>query len=268
MRFKPDLIIGNPPFQDEGGHNTVYPHFYNKSIDIITEGGVIALITPQNMIDSLTKDNCDSIKFSRKVLPTLVNVNNIENHFPGVGSTFCYFLLEDFQNTKTKLVANWGETTFDATSTLLSMLTTKSRADFALTYFHDHRRDVCSGDAGNKVVDGNEVTIFDSIKDGHLVGERTIARPDKKFAIDPYRPKVMFNMLSAGKIGEVFLDLDGTYLPSSKHTVCYLPCDSKEDAQSAYDSISSGRFEEFKKLFQNRSTVGFWFYWIKDYNVG
>lgn len=268
MTFEPDVILGNPPFQDEGGHNTEYPHFYNKAIEIIADGGTVALITPQNMIDSLTKDNCDSIKFARKVVPTLVNVNNIERHFPGVGSTFCYFLLEDFDNTETKLVTNWGETTFDPTTTLLSMMTTKPRADFAQAYFHNDRRDVCSGDAGNKIVDGNQITIFDSIKDGQLVGERTIAKPAKKFVIDPYRPKVMFNMLSAGKVGEAFLDLEDTHLPSAKHTVCYLPCDSKEEAQAAYDSLTSEKFEEFRALFQNRSTIGFWFYWIRDYNVG
>jgi hypothetical protein len=101
-----DIIIGNPPFQDEvkktegqnkprqGGKMKLYERITIKCLDLLdeTKKGLLLFVTPDNIMTGNTgKAYEDIIKFNTHV----VNINNIQKtYFPGIGQSMCYFLVE------------------------------------------------------------------------------------------------------------------------------------------------------------------------------
>lgn len=99
MKF--DVIVGNPPYQNgqtDAGNFALWPLFVTKSYDLVTDNGIIALVTPQTWAanSAAPSDRSQSSSLVRRdVLSrghlSVVNFN-ISNHFKGVGSTFSYFV--------------------------------------------------------------------------------------------------------------------------------------------------------------------------------
>jgi len=92
MKF--DGILTNPPYQDQGGHNTLYPKFYNKAVSLLKEDGIIAMICPPAILPGIWGlKNVDSIKMTDPIEIVYVDVSNdVKEYFPGVGSDFCWFM--------------------------------------------------------------------------------------------------------------------------------------------------------------------------------
>lgn len=110
MKF--DVVIGNPPYQDIAGQNTIYPKFYAKALEVCKSNGHIAMITPPAIIPGLWGvKNPDGIKMPNPVQIEKIVVGNIvKEHFPGVASDFCYFLLRNAtpNNTQVTIVTDSG----------------------------------------------------------------------------------------------------------------------------------------------------------------
>jgi hypothetical protein len=98
MKF--DVIVGNPPYQDAGGQNTIYPRFYSESVKHLKQGGWMAMITPPAIIPGLwgLKDP-DGIRMPEPIaIRKLAVGSRIKRAFSSkISSDFCYFILE---NTK------------------------------------------------------------------------------------------------------------------------------------------------------------------------
>jgi hypothetical protein len=95
MKF--DVVVGNPPYQDSSGQNTLYPKFYAKAVSLIVKDGYIAMITPPAIIPGLfgVKDP-DGIKMPDPInIEKIVIGNRVKRHFGGVASEFCYFILKN-----------------------------------------------------------------------------------------------------------------------------------------------------------------------------
>lgn len=92
-----DVVIGNPPYQDIAGQNTIYPKFYVKALKVCKSNGHIAMITPPAIIPGLWGvKNPDGIKMPNPIQIEKIVVGNIvKDHFPGVASDFCYFRLKN-----------------------------------------------------------------------------------------------------------------------------------------------------------------------------
>ena len=113
MILKPDVIIGNPPFQNPNSKSSsgkLWGKFVEKSFDIVNDGGTVALITP----NSWTKGEV-SPQGNGKLLKLLAdnNTNYITNgdvgkYFPNVGVTFSYFITEKRGNEGTCLLTQNG----------------------------------------------------------------------------------------------------------------------------------------------------------------
>ncbi len=111
MKF--DVPIGNPPYQDPTGQNTIYPKFYVKAIEVCKPGGYIAMITPPAIIPGLwgVKDP-DGIKMPAPIQIEKIKVGNVvKEFFPGVASDFCYFVLKNTtpDNSQVTVVTDSGE---------------------------------------------------------------------------------------------------------------------------------------------------------------
>lgn len=110
MKF--DVVLGNPPYQDPTGQNTIYPKFYAKALEVCKSNGHIAMITPPAIIPGLWGvKNPDGIKMPAPIQIEKIVVGNIvKEHFPGVSSDFCYFVLRNTapNNTQVAVVTDSG----------------------------------------------------------------------------------------------------------------------------------------------------------------
>lgn len=111
MRF--DVVIGNPPYQDPTGQNTIYPKFYAKALEVCKQNGQIAMITPPAIIPGLWGvKNPDGIKMPDPIQIEKIKVGNVvKDYFPGVASDFCYFILKNVtpNNNQVTVVTDSGE---------------------------------------------------------------------------------------------------------------------------------------------------------------
>jgi len=106
LKFK--LIAGNPPFQ-EGGRddeaNKLWPHFIKKASELVDDNGYVVMISPTNWMqptadigkgDGANAVNIfnDIFKKNNLILANIDSDSLQKTYFPGVGSTFSYFILQ------------------------------------------------------------------------------------------------------------------------------------------------------------------------------
>lgn len=103
MKF--DAIVGNPPYQDPSGQNTLYPKFYAKAVELIKPDGYISMITPPAIIPGLFGvKNPDGIKMPKPLqIKSIVAGNLVKQHFSGISSEFCYFVLTNSEANNTSV---------------------------------------------------------------------------------------------------------------------------------------------------------------------
>jgi hypothetical protein len=103
MKF--DVVIGNPPYQDNAGQNTLYPKFYAKAVKLTKTDGYVAMITPPAIIPGLfgVKDP-DGIKMPDPIKIEKIAIGNrVKKHFSGVSSEFCYFILNNTSSSNSQV---------------------------------------------------------------------------------------------------------------------------------------------------------------------
>lgn len=93
---KIDIIVGNPPYQNSNatGDNKLYLDFIKKSLKILRDDKYLCFITPKNSIDYLllTDKNRNYVDNFYKII--YLCIDTPKRYFIGVGSTFCFFILQ------------------------------------------------------------------------------------------------------------------------------------------------------------------------------
>jgi hypothetical protein len=97
MKF--DCVLTNPPYQDSSHSekkNTLWRKWIKFIDNIVEDNGVFSLVIPSSWMGSspVLKENFledKNIKFNI----TYINRDECKKHFPGVGSTFSYFIMEN-----------------------------------------------------------------------------------------------------------------------------------------------------------------------------
>lgn len=121
-----DVIIGNPPFQDEidttskndptkgsgprkGGKNKLYERITIECIGLLNTGGYLIFVTPDNIMTGNTNTAYEEIIKHHAIY---VSLNNIQKRFfPTVGQSMCYFLIQTKQSGN-----NGGLTSIESSS--------------------------------------------------------------------------------------------------------------------------------------------------------
>jgi hypothetical protein len=98
-----DIIIGNPPFQDEikekdtsaprkGGKNKLYERITIQCLSLLNANGYLLFVTPDNIMTGNTNKAYEEII---KYNTLYINFNNIQKrYFPTIGQSMCYFLVQ------------------------------------------------------------------------------------------------------------------------------------------------------------------------------
>lgn len=98
MKF--DCTLTNPPYQDSSHvekKNTLWRKWIKMNEELTKEDGIISLIVPSSWMGSspiLKESFLNEDKKTLKYNITHINRDECRKHFPGVGSTFSYFVME------------------------------------------------------------------------------------------------------------------------------------------------------------------------------
>ena len=116
MKF--DCLLTNPPFQDSSHDekkNTLWRKWLNFNKSLVNENGIFSLVIPSSWMGSppVLKENFfENNKLKENV--THINRDECKKHFPGIGSTFSYFVLEKKKyKNKTEIISKNIDKTCD-----------------------------------------------------------------------------------------------------------------------------------------------------------
>ena len=103
MKF--DVVLGNPPYQDgskTGGQNKIYMLFCKQALNLLTEKGKLAFVTPTSAAKT-------SKRFTLENLPGLKYIDyTADDHFT-VGSEICSWMVDKDYSGDVSLYSNVGE---------------------------------------------------------------------------------------------------------------------------------------------------------------
>ena len=105
-----DIIIGNPPFQDDivgkkrvGKINKLYERILEKCLTILNINGYLCFITPDNLFSG-------GSKIYKKLIEMNVSIihfdKNMPKYFPKIQEIMCYFLLQNTNIKKETCIIN------------------------------------------------------------------------------------------------------------------------------------------------------------------
>jgi hypothetical protein len=100
-----DVIIGNPPFQDEdtsGGKNKLYERITVKYLKHLNKNGFLTFVTPDNIYSGNALNSYKNILNYCTIILNLRNISGI--HFKEIGQSMCYFLLKNTNECEKTLI--------------------------------------------------------------------------------------------------------------------------------------------------------------------
>lgn len=102
--YRADIIIGNPPFQDDyahksgpGGKSKLYERILMKSYMLLNNNGYLAFITPDNIFSG---NGVNAYNLLIQNFVSFVSFNDdLHSFFPSIQLKICYFILNKINNT-------------------------------------------------------------------------------------------------------------------------------------------------------------------------
>lgn len=265
MKF--DVVIGNPPYQDAKGQNTLYPKFYAKAVKLVKTDGVVAMITPPAIIPGLwgVKDP-DGIKMPDPIaIEKLVVGDKVKKHFNGVASEFCYFILRNAKSDNSAVDVETDSGNIIASSPLFPKVADTGNISLAQSIINKCFRfgadpyGATSGDHGRSAfadANGKDLAVESISTDGTL---KTRSITWTKNHPHYNRPKVIMPLY--GKVAHIDRTHklvsaaqekteDGTRLTG--HNVCTILTNSDAESESVVSLLES-RLQRFFNTVMNES---------------
>uniref|UniRef100_A0A6C0E295 site-specific DNA-methyltransferase (adenine-specific) n=1 Tax=viral metagenome TaxID=1070528 RepID=A0A6C0E295_9ZZZZ len=113
-----DMIVGNPPFQDDvlsgiggikrrsSGKNKLYERIILRCLQLLNRNGWIAFITPDNLFSGGSKTY---LKLIQNNITLISFHKTIQSFFPKIQQYMCYFVMNMEESSVTKIFGNHGE---------------------------------------------------------------------------------------------------------------------------------------------------------------
>lgn len=92
MKF--DFVIGNPPYQDSSHtekKNTLWRQFIELSLKIVEKDGFVCFVVPSSWMGAKKILKKNFLPYTLHY----INKDECKRHFPNVGSTFSYYILQN-----------------------------------------------------------------------------------------------------------------------------------------------------------------------------
>ena len=232
-KMKFDVVVGNPPYQEKNSKNTIYQNFYKKAIESqLFEGGIVSLITPTPIIKGLGGKKVDKVKMPRQQNVLNININSIQKRFfPGVSSTFCYFIVQKGDYNNLTIVSNQYEQDkriiFNGKIYNTTDITTTSNIwEKCFNGLNDFN--VTTSDVGKKAIksDAGNVEVIrtinsDSSIDTYKVDVQT---PHKLYN----KPKLLITIMGCKSL----VDYSNKLVPAKEHLIASIQTKSNQESES------------------------------------
>jgi len=89
-----DVVMGNPPYNDEnglaGGGKNLYSKFIDKSLNILNDNGFISIVTNAGILKSTDNNRNSILNILLNGNLCNLNINECKKHFPGVGGAMIF----------------------------------------------------------------------------------------------------------------------------------------------------------------------------------
>lgn len=127
-----DMIIGNPPFQDDltvkrsSGKNKLYERIVLKCLQLLNPCSWFGFITPDNLFSGGSRIYLELI---RKNIALISFHKKIQTYFPKIQQYMCYFIMNMEKSGVTKIIGNRGEE-FECTLTNRPLNPVREWTDF------------------------------------------------------------------------------------------------------------------------------------------
>ena len=110
-----DLIIANPPYAKftakgtrAAKNHTLSREFLQKAVKMVKDNGYLVFILPDNWMSYADRNDLPQTLSQYKILT--LNIGEAKKWFPGVGSSFTYFIVQKTPNdgSETKIISSSG----------------------------------------------------------------------------------------------------------------------------------------------------------------
>lgn len=99
MKF--DVVIGNPPYQDESGRASIYKDFVERSVEL---ADVVSMITRDNWLNGKAFKSMRDKLTEYGAITDIVHYPKIGEVFPGIKVSAAYFLWKKGEEKKTQYI--------------------------------------------------------------------------------------------------------------------------------------------------------------------
>ena len=115
-----DCVVGNPPFQDDYGHNLgrringgkskLYERIFLKSISMLNNGGYLSFVVPDNIFSGNGSQSYQSILQNHVSFVSFNHEN--QKYFQRIQQPVCYFILHKVQSSSLTTIEHNDKLTF------------------------------------------------------------------------------------------------------------------------------------------------------------
>lgn len=239
-----DLIIANPPyakFTAQGTraakNHTLSREFLQKAIKMTKKDGYLVFILPDNWMSYADRNDLPNLLSSYKILT--LNIGEAKKWFPGVGSSFTYFVIQKKENDgeDTKIISTSGidYAPIDNGVPCIPLKYNKIiRNIFKKVIFNDEEKYQVK--TSSNLHKTTKAALLSSIKDEE----------------HPYRIIHTPNQTIWSKQPHIYQDGWKVFLPTTTYfrpfidvdcgmtqSIAFILCDSKEEAEKICNEISS-----------------------------
>lgn len=264
MGKKFDVVIGNPPYQDgkDGSKNTIYPLFYRAAMSLVADKGIVAMVTPAAMIKGLAGEVVDKFQMPQQRNVLNINVSNLgKKYFGGVGSTFCYFVVRNENDTRQTVVTSDRGSVTIAFNGLVSSITTAEAYSILDKCFTTTDQYGCTtSDCGKKSIKtpSGDVEVVRTINNDGTLDTYRVDIFNKQHGL-LNTPKIMFSIV--GK--KSYVDYTHNMMPSAEHLLVSIATTNDVESESL-KSILESKLASFYAILTNE-TRGYYYNFIRRF---